>query len=911
MDNNKVIERKLLNVDSKICLLIDEIDTHDRLWVSDMVLQFLRTFVEHVNARVYADDNSDKEVIIGKKRISDYNNYVKNCGKYPFLKELLDSLNKTVSHFVPENDSAERLMLMYYPNLLHVKKMMKERFGLELLRNIKKIPTDIDKSLDVYYNAISKKLISFKEEEYKILPTRYYVLNSKPIIVEENVFYEVTLTLARGKISKINKFVVFSKENIPDNYSVQVELVKHKIEVNGFKMPVQFLLAWRISIRPCELERIVNICGGKIKISSNSKFYGAIMNCINMSRKTILDELLSNDDSYLKWKKTVKLETVKELDDSFSILREVLLKDGKGSNIIRYFLSCLRNDIIKDQLWEKPNNYLSNLFLRNESIPFDNMPYATSLYKHNVNFSQLINCIEIEGRDYEFLAREVNEEAYNNNTLYLDKNEMLDYSKVLMEMFNDKLYTSKKQQQRRIETFSHYLCIKHKVDETYNIIQKLKEYGNSGLENYKDNVKDWIEQHEDIDDDSKKMVLRNLYSCSKVGLIYGAAGTGKTKVIEYVTNYFYGTKIICLANTHPAVDNLRQRTNYKFTYKTIRSYLESRVFENYDLMIIDECSMVSNKDIYNILEKNNVKFLLLVGDVYQIESIEFGNWFNFARYFIDRNSVHELKIPYRAKNNKELMDIWNAVRTYNENMFLKMQEYNCVEDLNDEIFNKSYEDEIVLCLGYNGIYGINNLNRFLQSNNPFPAVEWGVWEYKVNDPILFIENQRFDKILYNNLKGRIIDINVYDNAINFVVEVEKHYEKDEFIDYDIDLVEYMENGNTVVSFYVYDEKEIDDDENNYDGIVPFQIAYAVSIHKAQGLEYDSVKVVITKDVEERITHSIFYTAITRAKKALKVYMSAEIQKNLVDRFVKNNNGLKQAKIFAGHNHLKLKNKLES
>ena len=48
-----IIERKLLNVDSKICSLFDEIENHDREWVSDMVIQFLRTFVEHVIARVY------------------------------------------------------------------------------------------------------------------------------------------------------------------------------------------------------------------------------------------------------------------------------------------------------------------------------------------------------------------------------------------------------------------------------------------------------------------------------------------------------------------------------------------------------------------------------------------------------------------------------------------------------------------------------------------------------------------------------------------------------------------------------------------------------------------------------------------------------------------------------------------
>ncbi len=62
---------------------------------------------------------------------------------------------------------------------------------------------------------------------------------------------------------------------------------------------------------------------------------------------------------------------------------------------------------------------------------------------------------------------------------------------------------------------------------------------------------------------------------------------------------------------------------------------------------------------------------------------------------------------------------------------------------------------------------------------------------------------------------------------------------------------------------------------NTSSVVPFQVAYAVSIHKAQGLEYDSVKIVITNETEERITHNIFYTAITRAKNKLKVYWSPE------------------------------------
>ena len=64
----------------------------------------------------------------------------------------------------------------------------------------------------------------------------------------------------------------------------------------------------------------------------------------------------------------------------------------------------------------------------------------------------------------------------------------------------------------------------------------------------------------------------------------------------------------------------------------------------------------------------------------------------------------------------------------------------------------------------------------------------------------------------------------------------------------------------------------------------------MSIHKAQGLEYDSVKIVITNETEERITHNIFYTAITRTKNKLKIYWSPETEKSVLERFeVKNSN----------------------
>ena len=90
------------------------------------------------------------------------------------------------------------------------------------------------------------------------------------------------------------------------------------------------------------------------------------------------------------------------------------------------------------------------------------------------------------------------------------------------------------------------------------------------------------------------------------------------------------------------------------------------------------------------------------------------------------------------------------------------------------------------------------------------------------------------------------------------------------------------------------ENEID--EMRMKAVVPFQLAYAVSIHKAQGLEYDSVKIVIPDSISERVTHGVFYTAITRAKKKLKIYWSAETMTSVIEKFSKEELGTRSLDI---------------
>lgn len=79
------------------------------------------------------------------------------------------------------------------------------------------------------------------------------------------------------------------------------------------------------------------------------------------------------------------------------------------------------------------------------------------------------------------------------------------------------------------------------------------------------------------------------------------------------------------------------------------------------------------------------------------------------------------------------------------------------------------------------------------------------------------------------------------------------------------------------------------------------MAYAVSIHKAQGLEYDSVKIVITDANEDDITHSIFYTAVTRARKNLRIFWTPETQHKVLQSLQRSTNSKDVALLISRRN----------
>lgn len=95
------------------------------------------------------------------------------------------------------------------------------------------------------------------------------------------------------------------------------------------------------------------------------------------------------------------------------------------------------------------------------------------------------------------------------------------------------------------------------------------------------------------------------------------------------------------------------------------------------------------------------------------------------------------------------------------------------DDLGEKIFCLE-DEEVVLCLNYDGKFGLNNMNQYFQNaNTQSAAYSWEEWKYKIGDRIIFTSTKR-STLLYNNLKGAIVNIEYGEKKIVFTIEVKTH-----------------------------------------------------------------------------------------------------------------------------------------
>ena len=139
---------------------------------------------------------------------------------------------------------------------------------------------------------------------------------------------------------------------------------------------------------------------------------------------------------------------------------------------------------------------------------------------------------------------------------------------------------------------------------------------------------------------------------------------------------------------------------------------------------------------------------------------------------------------------------------------------------------------------YKGLNGIDEINRRVRDIfNPKSAVKK---EYKVGDSLLREE----DKVIQLT---NMPDDNVYNGDIGLIYRINSSNKKEIQIDFDSNIVKY-----TPANF------------------INFRQAYAISIHKAQGSEFDVVIIPIVKGYSKMLYQKLIYTAVTRARE--KIYL---------------------------------------
>jgi exodeoxyribonuclease V alpha subunit len=348
----------------------------------------------------------------------------------------------------------------------------------------------------------------------------------------------------------------------------------------------------------------------------------------------------------------------------------------------------------------------------------------------------------------------------------------------------------------------------------------------------------------------------------KIMVVTGGPGTGKTTIINSIIRIYkkVGQRILLAAPTGRAAKRMTEATAHDA--RTIHRLLEFspkggsfRKDENNpldaDLIVIDETSMVDTVLMYHMLKAiPDQATLILVGDVDQLPSVGPGN---VLRDIIDSGIVPTVKLTDIFRQAKESLIIINAHRVNKGQMpifqyhadrprdfyYFEIEEPEkvlekiielCSEKIPKKFGYDPVNDIQVLTPMHRGVVGSVNLNAELQKHlNPSgDEIVRGERILRIGDKVMQIRNN-YDKEVFNGDIGKITRINREDQEV--------------IVDYD----------NRVVS---YEYAELDE----------IALAYAVSVHKSQGSEYQAVVMPVLSQHYMLLQRNLLYTGITRGKR---------------------------------------------
>lgn len=348
---------------------------------------------------------------------------------------------------------------------------------------------------------------------------------------------------------------------------------------------------------------------------------------------------------------------------------------------------------------------------------------------------------------------------------------------------------------------------------------------------------------------------------SKVMVLTGGPGTGKTTTTLGIISAYResGAQIILAAPTGRAAKRMSEATGMEA--KTIHRLLEYKPPEGYqrneenplkgDVLILDECSMIDIILMYNLLKAVPEHMtLILVGDTDQLPSVGAGNVLKdiieservpvvrLTRIFRQAQGSRIIMNAHRINKGEPVdmrggkdSDFFFAKEETNEGIVERLVKY-CTVNLPKYYQVDALRDIQVLTPMQRGVTGAANLNQILQQamNPEGPALRRGGTQYRLRDKVMQIRND-YDKEVFNGDIGTVVRVDLEDREL-------------------------------VVNF---DGREISYDVTELDELT---LAYATTIHKAQGSEYPIVVMPFSMSHFVMLQRNLLYTGVTRAKKVL-------------------------------------------
>lgn len=388
-------------------------------------------------------------------------------------------------------------------------------------------------------------------------------------------------------------------------------------------------------------------------------------------------------------------------------------------------------------------------------------------------------------------------------------------------------------------------------------------------------------------------------------VITGGPGTGKTTTINGIIRYFEmeGLDIYLAAPTGRAAKRMTEATGYEA--KTIHRMLEltgapeeksgSIYFERNaqnpleaDVIIIDEMSMVDIFLMHALLSAVvSGTRLILVGDVNQLPSVGPGSVLKDIIASGEFPVVELVKIFRQASQSDIVVNAHKInqgvpVSLDNKSMdffFLKRYDANVIISVVITLIQKKMPkfvdaepyDIQVLTPMRKGLLGVERLNVILQQYLNPPSKEkkekeHGKGLFREGDKVMQIKNNYQLEWEIRGLYGIPVEkgVGVFNGDTGIIKEINTFAETI--------TVEFDERRFVEYSFKQLEELEL---------------AYAITIHKAQGSEYPAVIIPLLAGPKMLMNRNLLYTAVTRARKCVTLVgdekVFAEMENNKMEQ----------------------------